>query len=84
MVVSSRKLSIILENKVSQKLKLSKNTFSKKCAPRLIIFLDLKMKKNRNILMIFEKTDFESQILALFDNFLVNLQNETILFENTY
>ena len=34
--------------------------------------------------MIFEKTDFESQILALFDNFLVNLQNETILFENTY
>jgi hypothetical protein len=36
-VVGSRqKLDIILENKLSQKLKLSKNAFYKKCGPRLI------------------------------------------------
>ena len=36
---SCQKLNVILENKVVQKLKFSKNVNNKKCAPK-IIFLD--------------------------------------------
>ena len=41
--VSCQKLGIILENKMFKKLKLSKKTFYKKCAPKLIV---LNEKKN--------------------------------------
>ena len=47
---------MILENKVVQQLKLSKKYLNKKCAPKLLLLIE---KKIRNIRMI-----FESQIVA--------------------
>ena len=44
--VSRQKLGIILENKMFKKLKLSKKTFYKKCAPKLIVLNEKKNLKN--------------------------------------
>ena len=44
-MASRQTLSIILENKVSRKLKLSKNAFYKKLTPKLIFFNEKKIKK---------------------------------------
>ena len=44
------KLGVILENKVFQNLKLSKNNFNKKCAPKFLFFNE----KIINIRMIFD------------------------------
>ena len=41
-----QKLSIILENKVIEKLMLSKNVNNKKCAPKLIFFNEKKIEKD--------------------------------------
>ena len=55
-----QKLGTILENKVVQKLKFSKNDNNKKPFSKLIFFNG---KKIRKIQMIFDmKIDFESQI----------------------
>ena len=60
-----QKLGMILENKVVQKLKLEKNIFYKKWSPKLIFLNDFFLKKFRWFLTL--KIDFESTILALFD-----------------
>jgi len=39
-------MTIILENKVLEKLKLSKNVNNKKCAPKLIFFNEKKIEKD--------------------------------------
>ena len=61
-----QKLGINLENKVVQKLSLEKNVFNKKGCPALNI---LRWKKNLKKFGWFltSKIDFESTILALFD-----------------
>jgi hypothetical protein len=41
-------LGIISENKVIQKLMLSKNVNSKKCAPKLMFFNEEKIEKDSN------------------------------------
>jgi len=38
---SCQKLDVILENKVSQKLKFPKNVNNKKCAPKIILFNEI-------------------------------------------
>ena len=45
-----RKLDMILENKVVQKLKLEKNVFYKKWSPKLIFLNDFFLKKFRRFL----------------------------------
>ena len=62
-----QKLVIILESKVVQKLSLEKNVFTKKWSPKLI-FLDNFFLKKFNLT---SKIDFESTILALFDELLL-------------
>ena len=37
---------MILENKVYQKLKLSKHNFNKKCAPKLLFLIEKKIQKD--------------------------------------
>ena len=37
---------MILENKVYQKLKLSKHKFNKKCAPKLLFLIEKKIQKD--------------------------------------
>ena len=59
-----QKLGMVLENKVVQKLKLEKKVFYKKWSPKLIFLNEFFFEK---ILSIFEKIDFKSTILALFD-----------------
>ena len=61
-----QKLSIILESKVVQKLSLEKNVFTKKWSPKLIFLNEnFFLKKFSRFLTL--KIDFESTILALFD-----------------
>ena len=48
---SSSKIGHGFSNKVAQKLKLSKNYFYKKCAPKQVFFNE---KKIRKVLMIFD------------------------------
>ena len=57
---SGQKLDDILENKVVEKLKFSKNVNNKKCAPKIIFFNE---KNIRKIRIIF---DIESQNFAIF------------------
>ena len=61
-----QKLGTILENKLVQKLKFSKNDNNKKHAPKLIFFNEKKIRKIRIIFDI----DFESQKLAFFDRLI--------------
>ena len=70
---------MILENKVVQKLKLSKNYFYKKCAPKWVFFNDLK--RFRKIRMIF---DIENSLWKSdFDNFddQMDSQNTVVSFD---
>ena len=61
------KLGTILENKVVQKLKFSKNDNNKKPSSKLIFFNE--KKKIRKIWLIFDiKNDFERQNCAVFDS----------------
>ena len=60
---------------------LSKNVKNKKCAPELVFFNEIKIKKN-SYNFWHRKLTFESQILALFDTSLyTNSQNSIISFE---
>ena len=54
--MAKNQLGIILESKVVQKLNLEKNGFTKKWFPQLIFLNEMTL-----------KIDFESTILALFD-----------------
>ena len=56
----SQKLGTILENKVVQELKFSKNGKDKKPSSKLIFFNEKKIRKIRKIFVI--ENDFESQI----------------------
>ena len=40
-----KKIGMILVNKMVQKLKLSKNDFDKTCAPKLLLFIEKKIRK---------------------------------------
>ena len=65
-------MTIILENRVLSKLKLSKNVNNKKCATKLIFSNEKKIIK---IQIIFDvKIDFESQNFAIFNNFHASLR----------
>ena len=61
-----QKLGMILENKVVQKLSLEKNVFNKKWSPKLI-FSNEKKSFKKFCRFLTSKIDFESTILALFD-----------------
>ena len=56
---------MILENKVVLKLKLEKKVFHKKWSPKLIFLNEFFLKEFSQFLT--QKIDFESMILALFD-----------------
>ena len=60
-----QKLGIILESKMVQKLSLEKNVFTEKWSPKLIFLNNNFFEKNQ--LIFTPKIDFESTILALFD-----------------
>ena len=62
-----QKLGTILENKVVQKLKFSKNDNNKKPSSKLIFFNE-KKNSERFRWFLTQKIDFESQILVLFDS----------------
>ena len=61
-IASRQKLEVILENKVVQILKFSKNLNNKKCVPKMIFFNEKKFRETRII-------GFESQNFTTFDNF---------------
>ena len=42
---SLSKLGMVLENRMVQKLKLSKNDFDKTCAPKLLLFIEKKSER---------------------------------------
>ena len=60
-----KKLGLILESKVVQKLSLEKKVFNKKWSPKLIFLDDIFFEKNR--LIFDKKNDLESTTLALFE-----------------
>ena len=61
-----KKLNIILESKVVQKLSLEKNVFTQNWSPKLI-FLNENFFLKKLSWFLTLKIDFESTILALFD-----------------
>ena len=61
-----QKLGVILVSKVVQKLSLEKNVFNEKWSPKLIFLDDFFFLKKIGWFLTL-KIDFESTILALFD-----------------